>query len=88
MRMYLSVLIAGAAVLFITPLAAFAQEEMESEPVFHYLTVTTFDAPGGEEGQKMRDYFETVAAPLAKLNPNVLSYRVAQHNWGSTPHRS
>ena len=83
MRKYLSVLLAGAAVLLLTPLAAFAQEEEESEPVFHYLTVTTFDAPGGEEAEKMREYFETIAAPVAKINPNVLSYRVAQHNWGS-----
>jgi len=83
MRKYLSVLIAGAAVLLITPLAAFAQEEEEAEPVIHYLTVTTFDAPGGDEGALVREWFETIGAPLAKLNPNVLSYRVAIHNWGA-----
>ena len=83
MRKYLSVLLAGAAVFLIVPVSAFAQEEEESEPVFHYLTVTTFNAPGGEEGQKLQDYFETIAAPLARINPNVLSFRVAQHNWGA-----
>ncbi len=83
MRKYLSLLLTGAVAFGITPLAAFAQEEEESEPVFHYLTVTTFDAPGGEEGALLQESFETVAAPLARLNPNVLSYRVAVHNWGS-----
>ncbi len=83
MRKFLSVLFAGAAVLLISPVAAFAQEEEEAEPVFHYLTVTTFDSPGGEEGALLLEGLETIAAPLARLNPNVLSYRVAQHNWGS-----
>ncbi|TFG63243.1 MAG: hypothetical protein E4H28_06655 [Gemmatimonadales bacterium] len=83
MRKYLSVLLAGAAVLLITPFAAFAQDEAESEPVFHYVTVTTFNNPGGEEGQQVGKWIEMVAAPVAKLNPNVLSYKVARHNWGS-----
>jgi len=83
MRKYLSLLLTGAVAFGITPLAALAQEEEEAEPVIHYLTVTTFDAPGGEEGALVQQSFEMVAAPLARLNPNVLSYRVAVHNWGA-----
>ncbi len=83
MRKYLSLLLTGAVAFGITPLAAFAQEEEEAEPVFHYLTVSTFESPGGEEGALIRESFETIGAPLAKVNPNVISYRVAVHNWGS-----
>jgi len=83
MRKFLPILFAGAAVLLVTPLAAFAQDEAESEPVFHYLAVTTFDSPGGEDGGLVNRYIRTVLAPVAKINPNVLSFKVARHNWGS-----
>ena len=83
MRQYLSVLLAGAAVLLITPLAAFAQDEAESVPVFHYVTVTTFNHPGGEEGGLVGRYIETVLSPLAKIDSNIVSFKAAQHTWGS-----
>jgi len=83
MRKFFSLLFAGAAVLLITPLAAFAQEEEESEPVFHYLAVTTFNVPRGEEGALVQEWIETVTAPIQRLDPNVISFRVAQHAWGS-----
>ncbi|MFQ5890558.1 MAG: hypothetical protein ACE5JR_10970 [Gemmatimonadota bacterium] len=84
MLKYFSLLLGGAALLLTTPLTSLAQEEMgEEEPEFHYLTVTTFDAPSGEEGQKVGEWIERVIAPSARMNPNVLSFRAAQHNWGS-----
>ncbi len=82
MRTYLSVLLAGAAVLLISPLAAFAQDDAETAPEFHYVTVTSFDNPGGEDGGLISQYISTVLAPLAKLDSNVLSFKVARHNWG------
>ncbi len=72
MRKSLPILFAGAALLLVTPLAAFAQDDAESEPVFHYLTVTTFDSPGGEDGGLVNRYIRTVLAPIAKINPNVV----------------
>lgn len=83
MRKYLSVLLAGAAVLLITPLVAFAQDEAESEPVFHYVTVSTFNNPGGEDGGLVGRFIRTVLAPTAKLDSNIVSFKVARHNWGS-----
>ena len=83
MRKLLPILFAGAAVLLVTPLAALAQDGAESVPVFHYLTVSTFDSPGGEAGGLVNRYIRTVLAPVAKIDPNVVSFKVARHNWGS-----
>lgn len=47
------------------------------------LTITTFTMPGGEEGQKVLRFLDEVVVPQARNNPNVPSYRIAQHYWGS-----
>lgn len=66
------------------PSTVLAQEPDEEPPETHVLTVTTFQLPPGEEGQKVMRFIDRVIAPQAKNNPNVLSYRIAQHYWGST----
>jgi hypothetical protein len=83
MRKHFSLLFAGAVVLLMTPLAAFAQEEEEPEPEIHYVTVSIFDVPPGEEGQKVMGFIDAVMVPITKMNPNVLHSSVLQHNWGS-----
>lgn len=65
------------------PAAALAQESDEEPPETRVITITTFHVPPGEDGQKVMRFIDRVIAPQARNNPNVLSYRVAQHFWGS-----
>jgi hypothetical protein len=83
MRKYFSLLLAGAAVLVISPLAAFAQEEEGPEPEIHYVTATVFNVPPGEEGQKVMAWIDEVMVPTNRINPNILHSSVLTHNWGS-----
>ena len=83
MRKYVSVLLAGVAMLLVTPLASFAQEEEPPEPEIHYISATVFEVPFGEEGQKVMAWIDAVWVPRDKVNPNVLHSSVLQHNWGS-----
>ena len=69
--------------LLVTPPTVFAQEEADPEPVIRYLTVTTWDFPGGEQGDKAVEWIEKVMVPLNRMNPNVLSARIGFHIWGS-----
>lgn len=73
----------GLLAAAVIPTAALAQESEETPPEVRVLTVTTFQLPAGEEGQKVMQFIDRVIAPQARNNPNVLSYRVAQHYWGS-----
>lgn len=70
----------AALLPLLLPAAGTAQEQ--EAPEYRYVTVTTFKVPIGPERQKVMTYFEKVAAPIAKANPNILSYRIAAHNWG------
>ncbi len=63
--------------------AALQAQDSEPPPT-RVLTVSTFTLPAGEEGQKVMRFIDRVVAPQAKNNPNILSYRVAQHYWGSS----
>jgi hypothetical protein len=67
--------------MILSPKAMSAQET--EEPALHYITVTTFSVPLGEEGSDVMMWVDSMMVPLAKLNPNVLSYHVGRHNWGS-----
>ncbi|MFQ5678026.1 MAG: hypothetical protein ACE5HP_01040 [Gemmatimonadota bacterium] len=60
-----------------------AQDQEEAPPETRVLTVTTFQLPSGEDGQKVMQFIDRVVAPQARNNPNILSYRIAQHYWGS-----
>ena len=83
MRGSFSAMLAVVAMLLVTPPAVFAQEEADPEPVIRYITVTTWDFPGGEQGQKAVEWIEKVMVPITKMNPNVLSSRIGFHIWGS-----
>ncbi len=71
------------AVLTVTAAPAALRAQEDTPPETRVLTVSTFKLPPGEEGQKVIRFIDRVIAPQARNNPNVLSYRVAQHYWGS-----
>ena len=79
MRNHWPVLLAG--ILLTTPSIVLAQDE--EEPVIHYITTTTFELPTGDDRAVVIEYIDEVWAPQARLDPNVLWFRVATHNWGS-----
>lgn len=83
MQKLFPVVLAGVLMLLITPPNVFAQEEDEPDPELRYITVTTWDFPGGDDGDKAAEWLETVMVPLMRMNPNVVSARVAFHLWGS-----
>lgn len=71
------------ALLALVPLPLAAQEDEGADPTVHYISVTTFRAPPGEQRSQAMQWIREVMVPGARMNPNVLSYRVATHNWGS-----
>ena len=82
--MHLRVSLSGvalAAALAVLPATVQAQD---AAPENTYITVTTFSAPYTSEGQKVAWWIDSVMVPSAKMNPNVLHYRVGGHNYGSS----
>lgn len=75
--------LSASLVLLAAPLTAAAQAEEEEAPPNTFVQITSFKVPLGEDRQKVMMWIDTIMAPAAKLNPNVLSYRVAAHNYGS-----
>ncbi len=76
----------AAAVLSLAPATLFAQagdEEEEEAPDFNYITVTRIRLPATQDRQKAMEWVDKVMVPVAQLDPNVLWYRIATHNWGS-----
>lgn len=76
--------IAGAALslaLICFPGLAAAQAAAP-EPELRYVTTTRFEVPAGPERQKVLMWIDSVMVPQARMNPNVLEYRVIIHNWG------
>lgn len=65
--------------LICLPASAAAQAP---EPEIRYVTTTSFGVPAGPERQKVLMWIDSMMVPQAKMNPNVLSYRVIIHNWG------
>jgi hypothetical protein len=66
--------------LVAVPASARAQD---AEPEVRYITTSTFDVPMGPERQKVMRFIRNVMAPMAKVNPNLLSFRVAVHDYGT-----
>ena len=73
----------AAASLALAPAPLLAQDEEEEEPDTNYITLTHIHMPATADREKAIEWIDEVMAPLAKLNPNVLWYRVAMHNWGA-----
>lgn len=77
-----AVLAAAAAVAFALSLPAPAAAQEQEGPEPRIVTVTSFEVPFTDRPQVfpwMLEYF----LPGMQLNPNVLSFRVLLHNWGS-----
>ena len=62
---------------------ATAQAVPPAAPDIRILTISTFRVPLGEDRQKVVDYMQKWMVEPARLNPNVLSYRIIQHFYGS-----
>ena len=79
-RAFLLLPLCAAATLFSSPVAA---QTAPATPEFRVLTISSFRVPLGEERTKVLDYMKKWMLEPAKLNPNVLSYRIIQHFYGS-----
>ncbi len=78
----LLVVTAAFGALIALPTALDAQE---AEPETRYLSATTFHVPYVTEAQaKVNWWIASIMVPRAKMNPRVLSYRVAGHIYGSS----
>ena len=75
--------VACLSTLALAPLPLAAQQDAQDQPDVRWVTVTTFQAPPGEDRQMAFQWMEEVMVPMARMDPNVLSYRIGTHNWGS-----
>lgn len=76
--------IAAAVVLLLGPAAVTAQNAPPQAPEVRYLSVTRFQVPQGSEDRgKVMMFIDSMMVPLARMNPNVLSFHAATHNWGA-----
>lgn len=65
-------------------LPAVLRAQDDGPPETRVLTISTAHMPPiGPERQKLLRFITRVIAPGVRNNPNVLSYRVATHYWGS-----
>jgi hypothetical protein len=71
--------VAFASIWLAVPKSGQAQQD---QPETHIITVTTFEVPFGEELGKFWEVVDKYIIPSDKANPNVLSERLASHNWG------
>lgn len=69
-----------ASSLITVPALAQADDE---QPEVRVVTVSSFRVPLGPDRGKVVDYMRKWMVAPAKLNPNVLQYRVLQHWYGS-----
>lgn len=60
-----------------------AQAAPQADPEIRILTISSFRVPLGEERQKVMDFMRKWMVEPARVNPNVLSYRIIQHFYGS-----
>lgn len=75
--------IAGLSLFALAPLPLTAQADTQDGPDIRWITITTFEAPPGDDMEKAGQWIREVMVPMARMNPNILSYRVAGHRWGS-----
>ena len=76
-----SLTLAVALLATAIPGAVRAQEQ-EQEPEIRTLTITAFTIPTGK-GEKFNEYVDKYVMPAVKADPNVLTFRLARHHWGS-----
>ncbi len=73
----------GALALMGVPHLALAQEEEEEGPGIRYVVVTSFEVPRGERS-KVFPHIRDRILPGMQLHPNVVTFRVLIHSWGSS----
>lgn len=76
-----------AAALFLAaawvPSRGAAQAPAQQQEV-RYVTISTFAMPQDTMQQRLLMMtIDSVMVPQARMNPNVLSYRILTHNWGA-----
>lgn len=67
----------------LTASTARAQAAPPATPETRVLTISSFRVPLGEDRQKVIDFMRKWMVEPARLNPNILSYRIIQHFYGS-----
>ncbi len=53
------------------------------QPDGRYVTVTTFSVPLGPAGDTVMMYVDSVMVPTSRVDPNIASFRLARHAWGT-----
>lgn len=53
------------------------------QPEGRYVTVSTFNLPIGPGGDTVMMYIDSVMVPMSRINPNIASFRVGRHAWGT-----
>lgn len=81
MRRRLSLSCCALVLLAPLPLAG-QQAGAAAEPEIRFVSLTTFSAPAGEDRRLAIQWVERVMVPLARMNPNILSYRAGGHRYG------
>jgi hypothetical protein len=71
-------ILAGVMTILSAPRVVQGQE---AEPETRTLTITGFTIPLGQ-GENFNEYVDTYIIPQTQADPNVLSFRFAQHHWG------
>lgn len=74
---------AAVATVILLTAGAGAQAAQQQTPQMRVMTISTFKVPLGEDRQKIVEYMRKWMVEPARMNPNVLSYRVLQHMYGS-----
>lgn len=67
----------------VTASTAMGQAAAPQNPEVRILTISSFRVPLGEDRQRVLDYMKKWMVEPARLNPNILSYRIIQHFYGS-----
>lgn len=62
---------------------ALSAQAAPAQAEFRVLSVSSFRVPLGEDRTRVTEFMEKWMVPPAKMNPNVLFYRIGQHWYGS-----
>lgn len=78
-----SIVAASAFAGILLPTALLAQAAQQPPSETRFVTVSSFRVPIGPDRTTVLQYMEKWMVPPARMDQNVLSYRVGFHNWGS-----
>lgn len=60
-----------------------AQDAEEAPPTIHFITTSTFHVPYGGSRPAVMNWIRNVMVPMTRMNDHVVSYRVANHVYGT-----